>query len=203
MPAYKALFMLIIVGAIVALGVFTFIPSLRPAFVEAWFQKASGFTPAQSPDEALDKFRNAMKARDFEAAKLYCTGDYLEQIKIAAEPARELAKALDAFSYTFKETKKLKSDKVEYALRLLDPFPPVFEVRDVKKDGNKATALIEFKYANTVNPGYMANWGYDQRINNALVPAWPLISVGLKKEGTGKDEAWKIEFPPLTPQLRD
>lgn len=63
MPAYKALFMLIVVGAIAALGVFYFIPSLRPAFVEAWFQKASGFTPAQSPDEALDKFRNAIKAR--------------------------------------------------------------------------------------------------------------------------------------------
>jgi hypothetical protein len=204
MPASKALFIFIIVGVIAAAGIFTFIPSMRPAVVNSWIQKSKGFTLAKTPDEALDKFRKAIKERDYESAKLYVAGDYLEQLKLGGEAGNKLGTAIDALTYTFKETKKLKSDKVEFALRLIDPFPPVFEVRDVKKSGDdKATALLEFKYGQTVNPGYMADWKYDQNINMALTPAefWPQLPVELRKEGTGKEEAWRILFP-VTPALR-
>src|SRR5262245_18526933 len=36
-------------------------------------------TPAKSPDEALKKFREAVKVRDYEAAAGYCGGEYGEQ----------------------------------------------------------------------------------------------------------------------------
>jgi hypothetical protein len=144
MPAYKALFILIVVGAVVAFGAFTFVPSLRPGFVKEWYMKAEGYTTAQTPTEALEKYRTAIKKRNYEAALRYTGGDYHEQLKIGGDAAAKLGKAIDDVMYTFKETKNLKNDKVEYALRMLDPFPTEFVVEDVKpdkKDENKAYAI--------------------------------------------------------------
>ncbi len=49
---------------------------------------AKGYTPAKSPEEALDRFRKAVKDRDYEAAASYCGGDFVEQINKAAPGAR-------------------------------------------------------------------------------------------------------------------
>jgi len=196
MPASKALFLLLVVGGAAAFGVFYFVPSTRPDWVNNLFLKAGGYTPAQTPEEALEKFRTLIKKRDYDTAKLYCSGDYLEQLKIGGPAANKLGTAIDNLMYTFKETKKLKSDKAEFALRMLDPFPTEFTVLDMKKQGeDKATAVLEFKFGRDLQPGNMSDWKLDPNIWMALVPDAPRISITLKKEGTGKDQAWRIIFP--------
>jgi hypothetical protein len=205
MPAYKALFILIVVGAVVAFGAFTFVPSLRPGFVKKWYFMAAGFTTAQTPTEALEKYRSAIKQRNYEAALLYTGGDYHEQLKIGADAAAKLGKAIDDVMYTFKNTKNLKNDKVEYALTMLDPFPTEFVVDDVKtdkKDENLAVAMVSLpslgKQLGTVN---MSDWKVDPNIWLALVPNAPKMLIQLKKEKVGKDDGWII-YMDVSPALR-
>src|SRR5262249_1640411 len=50
-------------------------------------QQAKGYTPAKTPQEAMDKFKAAVKERDYESAALYCGPDYAEQLRKAAPVA--------------------------------------------------------------------------------------------------------------------
>jgi hypothetical protein len=202
MPASKALFILLVVGGGAAFGVFYTVPSARPDWVNDLFLKAGGYTPAQSPDEALEKFRTLIKKRDYNTAKLYCSGDYLEQLKIGGPAANKLGMAIDSLLYTFRNTKNMRSDKAEFALVMLDPFPTNFKVEDLKKYGeDKASAILAFDYGRPLQPGNMADWMVDPNIWMALVPTHTRVLVDLKKEGTGKDKAWKIYFP-VPPEIR-
>ena len=68
----------IIIGVVLVLtvGLFIFVPGMRPAIVDKWFRQAKGLGPATSPEDALDKFKRALEKRDYDAAKHYLTGDY-------------------------------------------------------------------------------------------------------------------------------
>jgi hypothetical protein len=196
MPASKALFILLVVGVLATGGAWFFVPTLRPGWVDGWFKKAAGYTPAQSPEQAIEKFRELVKKRDYDTAMMYCGGDYLEQLKIGGAAATTLGKAIDNLRYTFIETKKLKSDKVEFALLMLDPFPPEFKVLDLKKQGDdKAYAALEFTYGRPLEPGSMTDWRIDPNMYMTLVPVAPKVLIDLKKEGTGNEAAWRIYFP--------
>ena len=82
MRAIKVLVFGAIGLALVATVVFYFFPKTRPALVKKWFRTAEGFTAAKTPNEALDKFRDAIKKRDYETAATYCGGDYAEQDRL-------------------------------------------------------------------------------------------------------------------------
>ena len=56
MHAGKAIALFAVIVLILAAGLFSFVPSSRPAVVKGWFRKAAGFSPAKTPSEALDKF---------------------------------------------------------------------------------------------------------------------------------------------------
>jgi hypothetical protein len=47
----------------------------------------SGYTPAKTPTEAMDKFREAILARKYKFAASYCTKPYAEQLERAHEGA--------------------------------------------------------------------------------------------------------------------
>ena len=56
--------------------------------MQGWVNKARGFTPAKSPNDALDKFKQAIEKRDYQAASLYLSGDYKEWFDKGRSDAR-------------------------------------------------------------------------------------------------------------------
>ncbi len=211
MPASKALVFLLVVGLLVLLGVFFIFPDYRPGFVKSWFRKAQGFTAAQSPTEALDKFREAVKKRDYETAATYCGGEYGEEMRISAKEAEKLGKAVDDITYVADEVVRINSDKIKLHLFLIQPFPNDFKVLDLKhKEGeDKASASLQFEGAKQINTQAITQlWKLNGKILLSLVPSDSLILnswdgvVELKNEGTKDKPAWKIVIP-VPPRLRD
>ena len=142
MPAWKALLLLLIGGAVLAAGAFAFIPASRPPIVQKWFRAAAGFSPATTPQEAIDRFRDCIKKRDYKTAgEVYCTGDYREQILKGADDAKQLGDMIDSLLAAM-ESQGVKNDNTRYVLRLLEPFPKSFKVTGIKTEGDKAVATI-------------------------------------------------------------
>jgi hypothetical protein len=137
---------------------------------------ARGYGPAKTPDEALDKFKKAVKDRDYATAGKYCGGTYGEQLRRSADAAKELGKALDSVTYNADKRGITLTDRSKALLLVLEPFPVDFEVADVKKqDDEHATATLLYK-------------------NHWKVPA------ELKPEGDGGERGWRI-FIATTPWL--
>ncbi len=119
--------------------------------------EVQGYTPAKTPDEAVDKFRSAVKARDYDAAAIYCTTDYAEQLRRASTAANALATAIDNLS-DMMETENIKSDKVKVILKALEPFPrEIKAVGGVEKQGDdKAKVTLAEDFGNLRMPDFKA-----------------------------------------------
>jgi hypothetical protein len=143
MHAGKALLLVLIGGSVLAAGMFTFLPGTRPPVVKNWFRQASGFAPAKTPTEALDKFREAVKKRDYETAAEFCDKEYKEQMMKVAAGAKKLGDSIDSLAYNM-DKHGVVNPKTKLMLRLLEPFPKTFKVLDVKETekDKKATARI-------------------------------------------------------------
>jgi hypothetical protein len=204
MPAWKPLLAVIILGAIVAFGVFLFVPKTRPPFVRSWFFKAQGYGLAKNPTDALAKFQEAIKKRNYEAAQLYLAGDYSDQFRRGAEGGQALAEAIDDLTHNVEHVAKISSDKGKVVLQLLNPWPPDFRCKlDHKEGEDEATAFIAIDLITpdalrerdlTFNTG----WRLDPRIVLSLIPLEHYTVAGLpvklKAEGT-KDKVWKLYLP--------
>jgi hypothetical protein len=209
MPAWKLLLLIIVVGTVGAFGLFLLVPSARPAIVKKWFRAAGGYTPAKTPNECLEKFKECMKARDYETASdLYLTGEYKEEMRKVAKQANKLGQAIDDLWHNAFEVANLNSPNAQLGLTLLDPFPKEIKVRDIKhKEGeDKATAIIEIsqdQLSQLKEVKTMAGWNADPRILLALVPEYfiPAAQVDLVYDGE-KEKSWKLNFP-VTSALRE
>jgi hypothetical protein len=204
MHGVKVLFWLVIVGCIAAVGLFLFVPSSRPPIVKGWFRKAMGLGPAKTPTEALDKFREAIKKRDYETAAEFCDTEYREQVLKVAKGAQKLGEAIDSLVYNM-DKHGVISKKAQHMLRLLEPFPKTFKVVDVKESegGKKALAKIsddteQFTAETKPDPTFFSK-------NRHMIQALSPVEIGidydvieLVKEDTG---FWKIKLP-VTPRLR-
>jgi hypothetical protein len=210
--------LVVLIAAVITLGqnasgtfvyVGTQVSSTGPPGVE------KGPTPAKTPNEALDKFREACKERDYKAAASYCTGPYLEQIDKAAEPASELGKQVDALR-DIMDDHDVPSKDTKECLRLLDPFPSNFDVLEIKEDGDTATATIreldvpEGGWDSVIvklrGKAWCKNDDIFRSISRGILPSTPPNStrptkIKLKAEEKGDQRTWKIDFP-VTPQLR-
>jgi hypothetical protein len=201
MHAGKALILVVVGVVVLALGVFTFIPSTRPGFVKQLFRQASGFTPAKTPTEALDKFREAIKIRDYETAAEYCTKDYREQVLKVASGAKKLGEAIDSLLYNM-EKNGVVNNKTRFTLRLLEPFPKTFKVVDIKESSKGAIAQLAEddplpKLDQPLPQGFLS--GHELMIGSLLPDATGVFNqVTLVKDETGH---WKIDMP-VTPRLR-
>lgn len=201
MHAGKAILLVVIGALVLAVGVFTFIPGTRPPMVKAWFRQASGFTPAKTPTEALDKFREAIKKRDYETAAEYCDKDYKEQLLKVAASAKKLGEAIDSLTYNM-DKNGVVNPKTKLMLRLLEPFPKSFKVIDVKDSGKLAVAQIgeDDPIPQLETPIPQDFFTKHRHMLGSLLPnevgiAWS--KVDLVKDG----EAWKLAIP-VTPRLR-
>lgn len=139
-----------------------------------WVGIATGYGPAKTPDEALDKFKKAVKARDYATASKYLGGPYGEQMQRGADAAKELGKAIDSVGYNADKRGINLTDNVKIWLISVEPFPTSFEVANLKKQGDdQATATLTQKGVYS-------------------------ILVELKQEGQGDDRGWKIYIPANT-----
>lgn len=194
MPVAKLIPILIGGVLLLAVGVFYFVPSVRPAVVNNWFNQAKGFGPATSAEDALDKFKRAIEKRDYDAAKQYLTGDYAEFFSKGMNDARELVTAIDELTAAMKTT-GVKSDKVDLWLFWLDPLPPFkYEVKN--KDTGTVTALVHWNEdAARLRGVTTETYRVNPLLMHSLLPTGTAIPVAmtvyLKKAGEG----WKLELP--------
>jgi hypothetical protein len=203
MHGVKVLFWVIILGLIGMCGLFLFAPDTRPPIVKKWFRQAMGFGPAKTPTEALDRFRDAIKKRDYETAAEFTDKDYREQVLKVAKGAKKLGEAIDSLVYNM-DKHGVVNKKAQHILHLLEPFPK-FKYLDVKESegGGKAIATItgdseQFTLETMPDQNFIARnreiiWSLLPVENNLNYPA-----IELFKEETG---FWKLKFP-VTPRLR-
>jgi hypothetical protein len=175
-------------------------------YFESTRLKLLGYNPAKSPDEAMDKFRKAIKERDYKAAAVYCSGDYAEQLRRAAPAAAALGKAIDKLEGQM-EVEGVKSDKCRVVLGLLEPFPREIKMSNLEKKGDdKAVVTIEEDFGGLHPVDFNAErWNVDLSVFRALAggPAGNLsigqpVQVGLLREGQGDAQAWKLNIPVTT-----
>jgi hypothetical protein len=101
-----------------------------------------GYTAAKTPTEAMDKFREAIHARDYKAASYYTTKNYGELLTKSHANARELGNYVDKIR-NWGENKGLLTDKLKVALFWIDPFPKNIKSGEAPKlDGDKKAVGI-------------------------------------------------------------
>jgi hypothetical protein len=194
----KALLIILVVGLLVAAGVVAFVPSVRPGFVQEWINKGKGYTKASSAEDALDKFKKAVEARDYQAASLYLGGDYKEFFDRGRKDAEPLATAIDDLRYA---TKKhgVKSPKADFVLFMIDPIPGGFKYKP-SGSGDEVTAVLDWTEALYDHKEGIANWragewNLKRHIENSLLPhslaLKSIVAVKVKKESDG---GWRIHL---------
>lgn len=203
MPAYKVLPVVFILALVVFTGVFWFFEDMRPAAVDRLFLNAAGYSPAKTPSDCLDKFKKAIRDRNFKAASTFCAGEYGEELRRSSKRAKQLGDSVEDLLHNVKNVANINAPKAEIAVRLLYPFPNDFKVLDLQhKDGtDEASAVLllvgETKDLKaTLDDVIRSNTDYkfDPRIIFAATPTPWDGSVGLKLEGD-KQKSWKIHFP--------
>jgi hypothetical protein len=179
--------------------------------VKTWFNKGTlavqGYTPAKTPSEAMEQFIKAVNDRNYEAASIYCAGDYGEYLKKAHTGAAAVGDKADRIRSLMAE-KGLHTNKSEALLLLVDPFPPKFRVSDVKKqDDKKALGKFHAELGTApsqVNLTSELN-GMDRKImQSVLLPPgmYQGQAVQIVAEGSGDDARWKLNIP-LSETQRD
>ncbi len=137
---------LVLLVVIVGGGILAFV--FFGATITYWFwdtwAKARGYTAASTPGEAMDKFREAIHNRDYDAASRYCTKPYAELLKKSHTNAKELATLTDKIR-NWGKNNGLMTDRLKFSLQNFDPFPTNFEGGPApKEEGAKATATYKW-----------------------------------------------------------
>jgi hypothetical protein len=151
-------------------------------------RELKGFTPARTPLEAVDKFRQATSKRDFATAATYCAGEYGQEMTRAAESAQALAVAIDNLREVM-DAEDIKGDKSRVILRYLEPFPKTFTTEVQEKGPDRAVAVIKEDFPGPIQDVYKL----DPLMIRVLVKNLP-PSVELKSEGEGDQKQWKLNF---------
>jgi hypothetical protein len=173
-------------------------------FVKGWFGKmtreAKGYTPAETPREALDKFREAVANRDYDAAATYCGGEYAEIMRKCSKAAEEFGKSIDSLQSNM-DSQGIQSDRARLVLMLMEPFPTKFKVGEIKQQGeDRAYAtILEDTGAPLKLDGRYENWNLDPLMIRSLARGLSQ-HVELRREGEGDRKYWRIYFP-VTPIL--
>ncbi len=127
MRVVSLIILLVIVGAIgfVILKWDYFKKKARESYLTA-----QGYTPAQKPKEALEKFLDAIKNRHYDGAARYCSGDYADQLVALHIPASTLGEKAERLGRYLKE-KQFDSEKTTELLYWLEPFPGPWKIKEV------------------------------------------------------------------------
>jgi hypothetical protein len=115
-------------------------------FKQEWLWEAkrvaSGYTAATTPSEAAERFRKATHARDYKSAAVYCTQEYADLLKRAADRCDEIGTVIDGIT-EYMTNKGLATDKSILMLNFLDPFPKI-KLRGEPKKKDENTYWVHF-----------------------------------------------------------
>jgi hypothetical protein len=187
--------------AIVAVGAF-YIFYLRPKWVVDVQNQVTGYGPAESPSDAVDKFLKCVKGRDLKTAAEFCTGDYAELLKRGATATKEMGPLLDSIT-EYMKNKGLATDKCILLLHYIDPFPTNVNVKGAPKEKGDAArvffALEDVFQRDQPFDLLGAIQSVDRRMfNRVFMPANILDPAGC--EAVKENGSWKLKFPVPTAQ---
>lgn len=157
----------------------------------AWDSNVRGYGPAGTPQECADKFKKALKERDYAVAAKYTTKDYAEQMNRGADGAREMAQKLDDLMYQMKEH-GFNTDETKVLFLLVDPFPTDVDITVSKETGDEAEAKFVFNGPALKGQNSYKTWQLDRRMFNVFCTGavGNQSTVRMKKEAG----AWKFDF---------
>jgi hypothetical protein len=173
---------------------------IRPPWVQDLWRRGTGYAPASTPTEAVDRFIKAVKARDLATAATYCNSEYAELLKRGAEANAEMGKVIDGIT-EYMTNKGLATDKCVIFLSYLDAFPTNIKMTAAPKgDGDTATAVCQLEVAGLKGDikdlqGFFGDLqSVDGRMFNRVLMSPALINprgFELAKEG----DVWKLKVP--------
>jgi hypothetical protein len=178
-----------------------------PDWFDDYARMARGYTPAKTPQELVDRFKEAIKNRDYKTAAEYCTTDMREQLRKAAPMAAALGNATSNLEHNM-DQEGIKSDEVKAVLRLLEPFPADVTLENLKhsQGESRAWVVIRDNFTTTAQVGMVGNtigvkneqWNVDGEMFRTLarhlfgpmrVATWEMI-----REGDGDNAKWKFNL---------
>lgn len=189
---------------LVALAGAAYLVVYQRAFLFSMFNAGRGYPAAKTPQEAVDGFKKAIKARDYDvAADVYLTGDYAEQMKKAAPAATALGNSIDALLHQM-NNKGFDSDKAKFLLALMEPLPTEFTQELTKVSDTESTfKLVEDKNLGLKNDPTWSGTSLDTRFYRALCGGAAPATIAGKAVLVGeKDKAFRLDVRPLPPSLR-
>ncbi len=211
------LILLAIVGAGVYIGIFHRDWFMQQA--EETVQTIKGYTPAKTPQEAMEKFEKAIKERDYKAAAKYVSADYAKLLKKGHDAGVALGQKIDKLNNLCQQ-KGIYTDQSKILLLQLDPFPRNFKWNgeiETKKEDDEKVFFSKYEPDPPVDPSEMVPAhltiaaSLDKGMfQNALMPSMvknvPAFdaTVVLVSEGSGEDKQWKLDVPePYVKALRE
>jgi hypothetical protein len=166
--------------------------------LDGFFEWKGGFGPATTPEQAMEKFRDAIQQRKYRWAAKYCTKDYADVLVKADGPAANLGEIIDKIQ-TYMEKIDRKTDQTVLLLQSLDPFPGNFKVQGAVKTVNDREAVGVFAWEPVIlssNNAVLAQTtlsGIDFKMfNRNLTPPQFFAASGIRivKEG----DHWKLKL---------
>lgn len=140
------LIILVVIILLAAGGAYLYLH--KPDVLKKGMDQVRGFGPAQSADEAVDKFRSAIKARDYQTAAGYVSGGFATQLQRGGDAAKALGESIDGLTALADKFGISLTQKVKTALALLDPsvvFAANFDSAKVTpKDSKSASANLTY-----------------------------------------------------------
>jgi hypothetical protein len=113
--------------------------------IDGFMQWQAGFGPATTPEQAMEKFRDAIQQRKYRWAANYCTKDYAAILVKADGPASRIGDMIDKIR-EYMLNNKLQTDQSILLLYYLDPFPGNFKVQGAVKQVNDHEATGVFAW---------------------------------------------------------
>jgi len=180
---------------------------IRPPWVQDLWRRGTGYAPAATPTEAVDRFIKAVKARDLATAATYCNSEYAELLKRGADANAEMGKVIDGIS-EYMTNAGLATDKCIIFLHYLDAFPTNIKmVAAPKEKGDTAIAVCQLDVQGvkgdiTDPQGFFSDLqSVDGRMFSRVLLSPALINprgFELAKEG----DVWKLKIPVPNAQVQ-
>ena len=196
--------LLILAAVVLGIG---YVAVFKWDWVKSMFQTgtevAGGYTDAKSPQEAIQLFTKAIKARKFKTAAKYVKGNYKEHLERAHDGASEMGDTIDKI-VTYAKNKGFDADSAMTLLMVLDPYPPYFSVEGEpvkdKKDEKRAWGKVKPEW--TYSKGDLrdfANLNLPWPPNPLNVPAL-FVAIPIEEESSGESKIWKLHIE--SPQIQ-
>jgi hypothetical protein len=174
--------LIVFVALIAALGIGGYLYLFKKNEVKALFD-----SPAHTPIEAIDKFREAMRSRNYDKAARYCTRDYADLLIKSHKPAKEVGDIVDDLKHRLIND-GLMSAEMKNILNALDPFSPDTVMMLGSSNSQEGWVTLS---APAVLP---ADWHIGTLPYMSLYVGLP-STIKVIKEGEGDKAEWKLDFP--------